>query len=255
MRFWNRYGGAIIPALSVATGLALWGWMSTQVNPAFLPSPLATWRATVELWNDGTLVSSVLVSSGRILAGWIAGLAVGIPLGILMGCFRPVRQWFEPYIEFFRFVPPIAFVTLTIIWLGPGEASKIALIFYTTVFIVVLNAIAGVVSVNPIRLQAAAALGAGPWQRITTVIVPSTVPYIVTGARIAMGNSFLTIVSAEIVAARTGIGAMIWSARNFGRIEWVFTGIIILGLTGFLFDRIIRFVATRRRLSRYGPAL
>jgi NitT/TauT family transport system permease protein len=171
-----------------------------------------------------------------------------------MGHFKVVRQFFDPYIEFFRFIPPIAFVTLAVIWLGPGELSKVALIFYTTVFIVTLNSIAGVLAVPEIRLRAAASLGAGPMAVLMSVIVPSTVPYMITGARLAMGNSFLTIVSAEIVAAREGLGALIWTSRNYAKTEWVFVGIFVLGVLGFVFDRVVRFIA-KRMLSRYGVSV
>lgn len=236
---------------SVAAGLVVWQLLSLRFPPIFLPSPRLTLAAFVELASDGSLFTSVLASGGRILAGWIAGVALGVPLGIVMGTIRPVRQFFDPYIEFFRFVPPIAFVTLAVIWLGPGEASKIALIFYTTVFIVTLNTLAGAQATPEIRLRAAASLGAGPLTVLRTVIVPSCVPYMITGARIAMGNSFLTIVSAEIVAADEGLGALIWNARNYGRTEWVFAGILTLGCLGFVFDRILRLLATRF-LGRYG---
>jgi NitT/TauT family transport system permease protein len=239
--------------VSIAAGLAAWQLASLRVPPLFLPSPLETWEGFLELLDDGTLGTSILASSARILVGWGLGVAVGVPLGIFMGYFRWVRRLFDPYIEFFRFIPPIAFVTLAVIWLGPGEASKVALIFYTTVFIVTLNTIAGTVSVPDLRLRAAASLGAGPLTTLRTVIVPSTVPYMVTGARLAMGNSFLTIVSAEIVAAQEGLGALIWNARNYSRTEWVFVGIITLGLLGYLFDRILR-IAARTLLKRYGVA-
>jgi NitT/TauT family transport system permease protein len=240
--------------VSIAAGLAIWQLMSLRVPPLFLPSPVETWEGFLELLEDGTLGTSILASGARILVGWGLGVAVGVPLGIFMGYFRWVRRLFDPYIEFFRFIPPIAFVTLAVIWLGPGEASKVALIFYTTVFIVTLNTIAGTVSVPELRLRAAASLGAGPLTTLRTVIVPSTVPYMVTGARLAMGNSFLTIVSAEIVAAQEGLGALIWNARNYSRTEWVFVGIITLGLLGFLFDRILR-IAARTLLKRYGVAI
>jgi taurine transport system permease protein len=240
--------------VSIVAGLAVWQLMSLRVPPLFLPSPLETWDGFLELLEDGTLGTSILASGARILVGWGLGVAVGVPLGIFMGYFRWVRRLFDPYIEFFRFIPPIAFVTLAVIWLGPGEASKVALIFYTTVFIVTLNTIAGTVSVPDLRLRAAASLGAGPLTTLRTVIVPSTVPYMVTGARLAMGNSFLTIVSAEIVAAQEGLGALIWNARNYSRTEWVFVGIITLGLLGFLFDRILR-IAARTLLKRYGVAI
>ena len=239
-----------ISVVAIVGGLVLWQLVSMTTSPLFLPSVSMTWAAALELISDGTLQSSILASSGRILAGWGAGVVIGVPLGIFTGRFETVRQLLDPYIEFFRFIPPIAFVTLAVIWLGPGELSKIALIFYTTVFIVTLNTIAGVQAVNPLRLRAAASLGAGQLQILTTVILPSTVPFMVTGARIAMGNSFLTVVSAEIVSAREGLGALIWTARNFSRTEWVFVGIIALGLLGYLFDRVLR-VATKKLLARY----
>ncbi len=243
-----------IGAVAVILGIVAWWLASLTTTPLFLPSPALVWEAAGELWSDGTLVASVWASSGRILSGWSLGLILGIPLGILMGHFRVVRLAFDPYIEFFRFIPPIAFVTLAVIWLGPGEMSKVALILYTTIFIVTINTLAGVLAVNPLRLRAAQALGASSMQTLRTVVVPSTVPYMVTGARLAMGNSFLTIVSAEIVAAQTGLGSLIWTARNYGRTDWVFVGIIALGILGFFFDRILR-VIVKLTLRRYGATV
>jgi len=245
----NRIGMA---ALSILCGLFLWKIASQYTSPLFMPSPAATLDAAKELMQEGTLVRALIASSARIATGWALGVAVGIPLGIVMGRFALFRQFLDPYIEFFRFIPPIAFVTLAVIWLGPGETAKVALIFYTTVFIVTLNTIAGVQAVNPLRLRAAASLGAGPVQLLTTVILPSTVPFMVTGARIAMGNSFLTVVSAEIVSAENGLGALIWTARNFARTEWVFVGILALGMLGYLFDRVLR-IAVALLLRRYQP--
>jgi taurine transport system permease protein len=243
--------GLLLGLLSVLGGLLLWHLLSRLLPPIFLPSPELTWQGLVELWRDGTLLGAVLASTARIASGWALGVAVGIPLGLLMGHYRWVRQLFDPYIEFFRFIPPIAFVTLAVIWFGPGETSKIALIFYTTVFIVTLNTLAGTLAVPELRLRAAAALGADRFTILRTVVVPSAVPHMLTGARIAMGNSFLTIVSAEIVSAEQGLGALIWLARNYSRTEWVFAGLIALGLVGFLFDRGLRLFA-QRVLQRYG---
>src|SRR5690606_18205035 len=132
------------------------------------------------LAGDGTLLASIVASSGRIFAGWSLGVLLGIPLGVFMGYFGVVRRVFDPYIEFFRFVPPIAFVTLAVIWLGPGEIAKVALIFYTTVFIVTLNTLAGTLSVPDLRLRAASSLGASRLTILRTVIVPSVVPYMIT---------------------------------------------------------------------------
>jgi taurine transport system permease protein len=250
-RYWTEIFGVVgMYALSIAGGLVLWQVAASFTSPLFLPSVPTTWRAALELMADGTLQRSILASAARIGAGWALGVIVGIPLGIFVGRFAFVRRLLEPYIEFFRFIPPIAFVTLAVIWLGPGETSKLALIFYTTVFVVTINTIAGVGAVNPLRLRAAASLGASSLKMLTTIILPSAVPYMVTGARIAMGNSFLTVVSAEIVSADDGLGALIWTARNFSRTEWVFVGIIALGLLGFVFDRALRIV-TNKLLKHY----
>ncbi len=252
--FDTRLARFLTGAFSVSLGLLIWEVLSWHFQPLFLPSPQLTFYAVGELWEDGTLLQSIGASLARIMAGWSLGLVIGIPIGMLMGYFSFVRRLLDPYVEFFRFIPPIAFVTLAVIWLGPGEASKVALILYTTIFIVTINTIAGVLSVSELRLRAAAALGAGRLQTLLTVIFPSTIPYMVTGARLAMGNSFLTIVSAEIVAAQVGVGSMIWTARNYGKTEWVFVGIITLGLLGYACDRIVRFIV-QRLLKRYAVAV
>ncbi|WP_405483605.1 ABC transporter permease [Streptomyces sp. NBC_00009] len=237
--------------LSVLVGLGIWQLLAMKYGSSLLASPAQTLSAAKELARDGTLFNSVVASSRRILIGWGLGILVGAPIGLLVGQIRIVRQLLEPYIEFFRFIPPVAFVTLAVVWLGIGESSKVVLIFYTAVFIVTLNTSAGVMAVNESKLRAAASLGASRRQILQRVVLPSTVPYIVTGARLAMGNSFLTIVSAEIVASQVGLGSLIWTSRNYGRIDWVFVGIITLGVLGFVYDRVLRLVAVRV-LRRYG---
>jgi ABC-type nitrate/sulfonate/bicarbonate transport system permease component len=247
----RRLRKVALSAGSILLGLLLWDLISRNYTAYFLPSPRLTLDGAIELAREGTLWEAAGASSGRILVGWALGVAVGVPVGLLMGQVQWLRLMLDPYIQFFRFVPPIAFVTLAIIWLGPGEASKISLIFYTSVFIVALNTLAGVLAVDELRLRAARSLGAGPVQTLVAVVLPSTVPYAVTGARLAMGNSFLTIVSAEIVAAETGLGSLIWTSRNYARTEWVFVGIVALGLLGYLYDWVLRTV-TRLTLRRYG---
>jgi NitT/TauT family transport system permease protein len=237
-------------AFSILLGVTIWGVLSLRYPTTLLPSPSETWIAAKELWRDGTITESIWASSKRILSGWGLGLVVGIPVGLLMGRSQTLRTLFDPWVEFFRFIPPISFVTLAVVWLGIGESSKVVLIFYTSVFIVTLNTLAGVLAVDESKLRAAASLGAGRTRTLLAVVLPSTVPYIVTGARLAMGNSFLTIVSAEIVAAQTGLGALIWRSRNYGRTEWVFVGVIVLGILGYCFDRILRFLA-RHLLGRF----
>jgi NitT/TauT family transport system permease protein len=240
----------VLFVISIGLGLLVWQLLASYYGPALVASPSQTWQAALDLSADGTLWQSIWASSRRILIGWGLGIAVGVPLGLIMGRVKLVRELLDPYIEFFRFIPPIAFVTLAIIWLGIGEASKVVLIFYTSVFIVAINTIAGAMSTDENKLRAAASLGASKTQILRTIVLPSTVPHIVTGSRLAMGNSFLTIVSAEIVAAQHGLGALIWTSRNYGHIDWVFVGIIALGALGYVFDRIVRLAV--RPLHRYG---
>jgi NitT/TauT family transport system permease protein len=250
----GRLRTPVLYAVSIAIGLAVWQLVAMRYGSSLVASPADTAVAAKDLAVDGTLLNSVIASSRRILIGWGLGLVVGAPIGLLMGRIRVIRQLLDPYIEFFRFIPPIAFVTLAVVWLGIGESSKVVLIFYTSVFVVTLNTIAGVLSINESKLRAAASLGANRWQVLRSIVLPATVPHIVTGARLAMGNRFLTIVSAEIVAADVGLGALIWKSRNYGRIDWVFVGIITLGVLGFVYDRILRLLASRL-LRRYAVKL
>lgn len=236
-------------ALAVATVL-LWEVASRLSNPIFLPGPRRVLQAFVQLLGSGELLRSVLVSYGRVLGGWAMGSAAGIPVGLLAGRSPLLRRIIEPYIQFFRFVPPIAFVSLALIWFGLGEASKVSLIFYTSVFLVVINTMIGVLSVEREKLRAAASLGAGQLQTLLYVVIPVAVPYIITGMRLAMGNSFMTVVAAEMLAAEAGIGHLIYHARMFVRTDQIFVGIIIIGCMGLLADLVFRRLVSRL-LYRY----
>ena len=186
---------------------------------------------------------------------WIAiGCALAIPLGIVAGRWTWVRLALDPYVEFFRFIPPIAFITLFLIWFGLGETSKILLIVYTTMFVTFLNTMTGAMSVEPEKIRAAQCLGASRRQIFVHVVVPATVPHIVTGLRLAMGNAFMTVVAAELVAAQSGVGHLIWSSRLFAQTEFVFVGIITLGLMGFAANWALRKI-TARLAYRYSIQL
>lgn len=224
---------------------ALWFIVATASHPLFFPDPVLVGRSFCRLIREGVLAHSILVSYFRILSGWAIGSLTGIPIGILIGRILIVRRFFEPYIQFFRFIPPIAFVTLALIWFGLGETSKVVLIVYTTTFIVILNTSAGVMSVEKEKIRAAQCLGAKPYQILVYVIVPAVIPYIVTGMRLAMGNSFMTVVAAEMIAAESGIGFLIYNSRLFMQTSNIFVGIIVLGLMGWVADLAFREVVKR----------
>ena len=238
-------------ALSLLCGLILWTFLAWWVGkPAFLPSPAKTLEGAMELIRSGDLQDHVVTSFMRIIVGFVLGTIIGIPLGLAMGSSQFVRAFMDPYVEFFRFIPPIAFVTLAVIWFGLGETSKIVLIVYTTLFMVAINTMIGVLGVEPDKRFAALSLGASDRQVFLHVTIPAVIPNIVTGMKIAMGNSFMTVVSAEMIAAKSGVGFLIFNSRLFLLTEWIFVGIITLGIMGFITDRALRIVAVTL-LKRY----
>jgi ABC-type nitrate/sulfonate/bicarbonate transport system permease component len=242
---------AAVFVFSLLCALLLWTLLAWWVGkPAFLPSPARTFEGAIELIESGDLQMHILISFMRIVVGFVIGTLIGIPLGLAMGSSQFVRAFVDPYVEFFRFIPPIAFVTLAVIWFGLGETSKIVLIVYTTLFMVAINTMIGVLGVEPDKRFAALCLGATEWQVFTHVTIPAVIPSIVTGMKIAMGNSFMTVVSAEMVAAKSGIGFLIYNSRLFLLTEWIFVGIITLGLMGFITDRALRVIAVTL-LRRY----
>ena len=228
-------------ALSLFLFFLAWFALASRTTPLFFPSPWLVFRVFVDMVKDGSLWGHIEISFFRILTGWVIGSGLGIPVGLLMGDIRFVRNMLNPYIQFFRFIPPISFVTLSLIWFGMGETSKVVLIIYTTIFIVTINTIAGVMSVNSIHVQGALSLGAKRFNIFTRVILPSTIPFLLTGMRLAMGNSFMTIVSAEMIAADKGLGFLIFTSRLFMQTERIFVGIISLGILGFIVDAVFRF--------------
>ena len=186
----------------------------------------------------------------RISVGFVLGSVVGVPLGLTMGLFRPVRVFFEPYVQFLRFVPAIAWLIPAILWFGIGERSKVFLIFYTTVFLVLLNTMVGVASVPRNQIRAAQCFGVTRWQHFAWITFPATMAYVLTGMRIAMGNSFAAVVGAELIAAEEGLGFLITESRTWMATDRMFAGMVTLSVLGVLADRLFQAV-TRRTARRY----
>jgi NitT/TauT family transport system permease protein len=246
----SRVGGYV---LGFASMFALWHIAATYlVGSVLFPPPARVILKAIELARDGTLERQIAISMQRILIGFAGGSAIGIPVGLAIGSFTMVRRLLEPYTEFFRFIPATAMITVAVIWFGIGEGSKIFLIIYTTVFIVILNTAAGVGAVTPNKIRAARSLGANRAQVFFFVALPATVPYILTGMRLAMGNSFVTIIAAELVAANAGIGKMIWDARLYMLVDQIFVALLVLGTLGFTTDRLFRW-AIYTFAGRFSP--
>ena len=218
------------------------GW---QMEPIWLPPPEAVIARIVEIAKEGfrgsTLWEHLGYSLMRVVLGFVCGALVGIPLGYAMGLSDWFRGWFDPIVEFMRPVPPLALIPLVIIWAGIGEAGKIILLFLAALWIMAIAARAGVSGVKISKVHAAYSLGASKAQIMRYVIVPNSLPEIFTGARVAMGVCWGTVVAAELVAAEKGAGMMIMVASKFQNTDIVIMGIILIGVIGFGIDILMRY--------------
>jgi taurine transport system permease protein len=219
------------------------GW----ANELFLPKPQAVWVAFVKTMTKGyqgaTLLQHVGASLYRILTAFALACLVGIPLGVLMGVSRDARSILNPLIEFYRPLPPLGLYTLLVMWLGIGESSKLSLLFLAGLPGIVISTIQAVSSIDPIYVRAAQSLGAKPRDLVLYVYLPAAGPLILAGMRISLGFTYTVLVAAEIVAASSGIGWMIWDAAKFLLSDVVIMGLIVLGLTGVLLDLAMRAIA------------
>ncbi len=235
--------------ISVATGiciLSLW-WLLAQtgwVPHLFLPTPAEVITMAQNIWEDGyanaTLWEHVSASLARILSAAAIAVLLGIPVGLLMGLNRWAKGVLDTPIEFYWPLPPLAYLPLMIIWLGIGEASKITLLTLAMFAPIALSAQAGVRALPQERVNAALALGATRWQLFLEVVLPSALPEILTGIRIALGVGWGTLVAAELIAANRGIGFMIMSASHFLATDAVFVGIGVIAVCAFSFTLAMR---------------
>ena len=242
-------GRASTVGISLATAaaiLALWqaaSWAHLAPH-LFLPTPAEVYAAALSVYQDGyanaTLWEHVSASLARIFLAFGFAVVIGVPVGLLMGLSRWAKGVFDAPIEFYWPLPPLAYLPLMIIWLGIGEASKITLLSLAMFAPIALSAQAGVRSVTQERVNAALSLGASRWQLLREVILPSALPEILTGARIALGVGWGTLVAAELIAATRGIGYLIMSASQFLATDVVFVGIAIIAACAFAFSFAMR---------------
>ena len=241
----------IATALTASALIAGWLWLTLggAVSDLFLPPPGELWDACLDLLQDGyksrPLWEHILDSLIRVFVGFGAGAAVGTLLGLLMGYFPTGDALAAPFVEFLRPLPQLAYLVLLIIWLGIGETSKITLLFLAALPVSAVAARDGVRNVSRARIQVARSLGAGRWQIFRHVVFPSALSEIFTGARLAVGIVYGTLIASEIIAGTSGIGWMIVDAGRFLRSDYVFVGILIIGFMGIALDRLLLAVETR----------
>jgi NitT/TauT family transport system permease protein len=219
------------------------------VQPQFLPSPQAVLAAWVGLFGRAGYVGDIGISVARVWIAFLASAVVAIPLGVLMSSYRAVGAFTEPLVDFVRYLPVPALVPLTLIWLGIGEGSKVALLWIGTFFQLVLLVADDARRVPREYIETGRTLGAGDRALMTDVLVPAMLPNMVDSLRITLGWCWTYLIVAEIVASSSGIGYELWTARRYGKTPEVFAGILTIGVIGLVSDQAIRFL--HRRWFRY----
>lgn len=215
------------------------------VDPALLPSPGAVLARAWALGASGELWGHLLASTARVTAGVLIGTSIALPAGFLLGRWRKLRLVLEPLIGFFRALPPIALIPLVILYFGIGEEAKLIVLSFAAFFAAVIVLYEGIAQMPPIYVQVSRTLGATEAEVFRRVIVPLTMPHLLTAVRLALGVTWATLVAAELVAAQRGLGAMIQVAASFFQLDVIYVGIIAIGTVALLMDHGLRLLSRR----------
>ncbi|HPA14343.1 MAG TPA: ABC transporter permease [Desulfobacterales bacterium] len=228
----------LLPVLAFSLVLMIWelmvrvGCWSTDV----FPEPLRVIISMGELISDGTLFKHVISSLFRVTIGFYLAIALGIPLGMLLGRREIVKHLFNPVIQFLRPISPLAWIPLSMLWFGIGDKPAVFLIFLSSFFPLVVSTTAAVISINPVFFQVAANFNFNRLEVITKIIIPAILPSIFTALRISLGIAWLVVVAAEMIAVKSGLGYLILDSRNALRMDYVIDGMIVIGAIGLFID-------------------
>ena len=237
----------MLSTLAVVAALALWvaatalGW----VKPIFLPSPQAVLKEAMGAIENGTLFIDILASSRRVFLGFTLASLVAIPLGIVMGVWAPAKAIMDPFVSLLRPLPSITWIPLTILWLGIGEGQKVAIVFLGSWIYILLSTVEATKRVDPLLVRAARNLGASDIAVMREVILPGALPGILTGLKVTLAIAWSCVLSAEMVAAQNGLGALIWQAKDWGNLPLVLVGMVCISITVLLADRLMNVIERR----------
>ena len=249
----QKYRQPLIGIASILLFLIVWQLSGTLgwVDPLLLPSPSEVFRTAAELAVSGyrqtPLWEHFLTSTARALSAFAVAIVVGVPLGLSMGLVPTLNAVLDPFVQFLRPLPKIALIPLVIVWFGIGEGAKFFLIFISSFLSIVVGAVAAVTSVSQGRIRVAQTLGATRHQIFRYVVLPNALPELFTTIRLSVGIGWTSLIAAEMVAANSGLGWMVINAGTYLRTDVVLLGILLLGLTGYLFDWIL--LRLQRRLA------
>jgi len=235
-------GWTLLPLAGIATLVLLWDLaLSLARGPQLLPRPWAVAQAIAELARKGFLVKHVVASLFRVTWGYLAAVAVGIPLGVLLGWHRRGGMALAPLIEVFRPISPLAWIPIAILWFGVGDLSSVFIIFLGSLFPTTLAAMNAVAHVEAVHVNAGRNFGLSEAELLRRVIVPAVLPDLLVGLRLALGIAWLVVVAAEMIAVSSGLGFLIVDARNAGnRYDIVVAGMVLIGVIGLGLDAALR---------------
>jgi NitT/TauT family transport system permease protein len=235
-------------AASVVFVIGVW-WLAAASGAIALPGPLEVLIKAGETIASGQLFVDVGASMSRVLSGFFLGALLAIPVGFLMGWYKVARGLIEPWVQFFRVIPPLAIIPLAIVTLGIDEKPKVFVIFLAAFLSSVVATYQGVVSVDKTLINAARVLGARDWIIFSRVVVPASTPFILVGFRIGLGSAWATVVAAELIAAQSGLGFRMQQGQLYYDLATIFVCLISIGVLGLLMDRAV--VWTERHLTRW----
>jgi len=255
---WLEFKKPIPRRASVMLGISIWiiffvlwelASILEWVNPLFMPPPQKVLAGLYLLIVEQEFLVDIGISILRILASFLAACVVAVPLGILMGSFKRIEAFVNPLVSAWRYLPAPSFIPLLLMWFGTGEGQKMALLFIGVVWFLITLIMDHVKSVRAELIDTSVTLGGARNQVLWTVIIPSSMPKIMVAMRQIMAVSWTYLVIAEIVAATTGIGAMMMRAKRFLHVDQIMAGIIVIGVLGLTFDYLFRLA--HRRLFPY----
>lgn len=240
---WRKHRSLGLTVLSLLLGFAGWQLLSTFVfSPFLVPPPVRVIKTAIPMILSGEIFRDAIISLSRVFVGFVAGSITAILLGVILGRISTLHDLVDPVVELLRYLSPTAMIPIAVIWFGIGEMSKYFLIFWGTFFIMLVNTTAGVLRTPLARQRAAQCLGASQLEIFAYIVVPSAVPYIITGMRVAMASAFMSIIPAEILAADSGIGYLLQNSSMLLQTDRIFVALLTISVLGFLCDRALRLI-------------
>lgn len=253
-KFYLNQEKKILGSIAVALFLLTWelvGNVYQLVNPMFMSAPSLIWKAAVQLFGSGEIWNDLRVSGIEFAWGYFLSVLVGVPFGIAIGWYKKFAYTCDPFVNAMNATPRVALLPLVIIWLGIGILSKVGIIFLGAVFPLIINTRDGVKTTPHNLLTAARSFGASEWQIFRSVVIPSTVPFILTGLRLAIGRALIGVMVGELYAATAGIGFMITVAGATFQTDKVFVGVLIFAISGMVATELVD--KAERRFDRWRP--